>query len=84
MRGVAALFVLVGHSPEFFGLGHVPRFWLAVDLFFLLSGSVLSRTYEPRFAKGMGIRKFATARIIRLYPLYLPAPRSARSAPRPS
>lgn len=70
MRGIAAMIVVLGHAPEFFGLGFMPHFWLSVDLFFLMSGFVLGRTYEPRFAEGMGPREFMILRYIRLYPLY--------------
>lgn len=70
MRGVAAMIVLLGHAPEFFRLGYIPHFWLSVDLFFLMSGFVLGRTYEPRFAAGLGPREFIINRYIRLYPLY--------------
>lgn len=71
MRGVAAIFVLVGHAAALLGIDHVPRFWLAVDLFFLISGYVLSTTYEPRFRDGLSVRAFLLARLVRLYPLYL-------------
>lgn len=71
LRGVAALFVLVGHSVTLLGLDYIPRFWLAVDLFFLISGYVLGATYEPRFRAGLTARAFLTARLLRLYPLYL-------------
>ncbi|WP_374649727.1 acyltransferase family protein [Rhizorhabdus sp.] len=71
LRGVAALFVLLGHAATFFDLQHIPRFWLAVDLFFLISGYVLGAVYEPRFRVGLTATAFMKARILRLYPLYL-------------
>lgn len=71
MRGVAAIFVVVGHAAVLLGLQHIPRFWLAVDLFFLISGYVLGAIYEPRFRAGLSLRDFLVARIVRLYPLYL-------------
>ncbi|HNJ48529.1 MAG TPA: acyltransferase family protein, partial [Novosphingobium sp.] len=58
LRGLAALAVLghhlrLGFDPAgtmiWFGQG-----FLAVDLFFLLSGYVMARTYEPAFAGGAG------------------------------
>ena len=71
MRGVAALFVVARH----FGGLHVVRetqfSYLAVDLFFLLSGFVLSLSYGDRLASGMSPAEFLIRRIIRLYPLYL-------------
>lgn len=71
LRGVAALFVLLGHAATFFDLQHIPRFWLAVDLFFLISGYVLATVYAPRFREGQTAVAFLKARFIRLYPLYL-------------
>ncbi len=71
MRGVAAIFVVIGHAATFFDLDYIPRFWLAVDLFFLISGYVLGAIYEPRFRAGLSVRAFMIARLLRLYPLYL-------------
>jgi peptidoglycan/LPS O-acetylase OafA/YrhL len=71
MRGVAAIFVLVGHSVVLLGLHDIPRFWLSVDLFFLISGYVLGGVYEPRFRAGLTPGAFLVARLLRLYPLYL-------------
>lgn len=71
MRGVAAIFVLIGHAATFFDLSYIPRFWLAVDLFFLISGYVLGAIYEPRFRAGLSVGDFLVARLLRLYPLYL-------------
>ena len=49
-----------------------PRFgYLAVDLFFVLSGFVIAYSYEPRFRRGMRRSEFIVARIVRLYPLYV-------------
>ena len=71
MRGVAALAVLVGHGAAWFAPSPVPRSYLAVDFFFLLSGFVLSRVYEPRFAAGMTAKNFMLQRYIRLYPMFI-------------
>jgi peptidoglycan/LPS O-acetylase OafA/YrhL len=49
----------------------VPGGYLAVDLFFMMSGVVLSHAYESRFRAGMGTIDFMRVRLIRLYPLYL-------------
>jgi len=46
LRGVAALIVLVMHVAGFAG-GH-----LAVDFFFMLSGFVMTRTYDQRLREG--------------------------------
>lgn len=71
MRGIAALAVVVRHGPGWFTPIPTPRAHLAVDFFFLLSGFILARVYEPRFAAGMGVRDFMKQRYIRLYPLFI-------------
>ena len=69
-RGIAAITVVLFHA----GLdldAYVPRFgYLAVDLFFLLSGFVLSRAYDRRLAEGMGVFEFLSIRVLRLFPLF--------------
>lgn len=71
LRGVAAVMVVLYHTG--FRLGTwMPRFgYLAVDLFFLLSGFVLAYSYEPRFRQGLRRSEFLVTRIVRLYPLYV-------------
>lgn len=70
MRGVAALAVVLRHFEIETG-GHPPRFsYLAVDLFFILSGFVLAYRYDSKFSEGMRCRDFLAARVVRLYPVY--------------
>jgi peptidoglycan/LPS O-acetylase OafA/YrhL len=71
LRGVAAIGVLVFHMGPIFSPIAAPGGYLAVDLFFMMSGVVLSHAYEARFRAGMGTFGFMRARLIRLYPLYL-------------
>jgi peptidoglycan/LPS O-acetylase OafA/YrhL len=71
LRGIAAIGVLVFHMGAAFAPIAAPGGYLAVDLFFMMSGVVLAHAYEGRFAAGMGILGFMRARLIRLYPLYL-------------
>lgn len=74
IRGLAALVVLVYHVDFMFGLRGelLPGGYLAVDLFFLLSGFVLSFTYGERVTSGaVGFGRFLTLRLARLYPLFL-------------
>lgn len=72
LRGVAALSVVVLHTPHFFGGWHLPFSFLSVDLFFVLSGFVLAAAYEARLRAGiMTAASFFRIRLIRLYPLYL-------------
>jgi peptidoglycan/LPS O-acetylase OafA/YrhL len=69
LRGVAAICVVLMHAH--ISILPVPRGYLAVDFFFVLSGYVIARSYEPRFAAGLGVGEYAWARIERLYPLLL-------------
>jgi peptidoglycan/LPS O-acetylase OafA/YrhL len=71
LRGIAALGVVVFHMSQMFAPLAAPGGYLAVDLFFMMSGVVLSHAYEGRFRAGMGTIDFMRARLIRLYPLYL-------------
>lgn len=71
LRGVAALCVVALHlqwinadHPRIFAKG-----FLAVDLFFMLSGYVMARVYEGRMANGLPSLKFFTARYRRLWPI---------------
>lgn len=71
LRGIAAIGVVMFHfGPAFLPIA-VPGGYLAVDLFFMMSGVVLSHAYEHRFRRGMGAVEFMRLRVIRLYPLYL-------------
>ena len=45
--------------------------WIAVSLFFILSGFILSYTYTNRFDTPRGKRHFWEARFARIYPVYL-------------
>jgi peptidoglycan/LPS O-acetylase OafA/YrhL len=71
LRGVAALSVVVLHTPHFFAQWHLPYSFLSVDLFFVLSGFVLAAAYETRLCSDMTPAHFIRIRLIRLYPLYL-------------
>ncbi len=70
MRGTAALLVVSRHVLWFYPRFHMS--YLAVDLFYTLSGFVLSYSYEKRLkARDMGKLFFFALRVIRIYPLYL-------------
>jgi peptidoglycan/LPS O-acetylase OafA/YrhL len=71
LRGIAAIGVVVFHMQRAFAPVAAPGGYLAVDLFFMMSGVVISHAYETRFRAGMGLIDFMRARLIRLYPLYL-------------
>lgn len=72
LRGLAAITVLILHLAMPVGDGRLfPSAYLAVDLFFMLSGFVLAHAYQERLGAGFSFGEFARARVIRLYPLYL-------------
>ena len=68
LRGIAAICVLVGHVNYYFGADwFVPRYQLAVDFFFMLSGYVMARIYEARMRDGLGSVRFVALRFRRLF-----------------
>lgn len=70
-RGMAALFVMVRHTDDFWPFD-LYRSYLAVDVFFLLSGFVISRAYGNRLRAGeLSTARFMAIRLIRLYPMFL-------------
>lgn len=71
IRGVAAALVVLWHLDK--QLGFAPASgYLAVDLFFCLSGFVLAHAYQARLrTRRLGIARFALLRLVRLYPLYI-------------
>lgn len=79
VRGLAALAVFLYHLKTFVypdtELGHAHYFsksYLAVDLFFLMSGLVIARSYEDRLLSNiMTFKEFFWVRLLRLYPLYI-------------
>jgi peptidoglycan/LPS O-acetylase OafA/YrhL len=81
LRGIAALWVVSYHfSAEYLpqlntqDFSHIiPKGYLAVDLFFLLSGFVLAHVYGSNLESGRRCRflPFIGARLARVYPLHL-------------
>ena len=71
-RGLAALFVMIYHLDPFLSFRpYFSRSYLAVDLFFLMSGFVVAKAYEFKLTSGsMRLFDFCKVRLIRLYPLY--------------
>ncbi len=82
IRGVAAMWVVLFHGYAYLGplLGGPDRIrvpiirdgYLGVDLFFILSGFVLSLAYSERIQKDFksGIVEFFFARVWRIFPLH--------------
>jgi len=71
LRGVSALIVLLFHigrcvAPN----GIFAHGYLAVDVFFLMSGFVIANAYENRLLEGFGVFAFIRARVRRLAPVY--------------
>jgi peptidoglycan/LPS O-acetylase OafA/YrhL len=65
LRGIAALTVLIFHViPDFRG-------YLAVDLFFILSGFVLTHVYSEMVVTYQSYFAFLRARLARIYPGHL-------------
>jgi peptidoglycan/LPS O-acetylase OafA/YrhL len=73
LRGIAALAVVLWHV-HLHALIDVKPFathaYLAVDLFFMISGFILAHAYGERLERGHGLSVFLRARLVRLYPLY--------------
>lgn len=71
LRGGAALCVALMHYQGWFSTTHFLDFaYVAVDLFFVLSGVVIVMTYESRILAGMSFAQFFGNRLARLYPLF--------------
>ncbi|PZU11873.1 acyltransferase [Sphingomonas sp.] len=72
LRGVAAIVVLIHHAErELHFTASFAYGYLAVDIFFLMSGFVIAGAYEPRMDARMGLWTFLKLRLIRLYPMML-------------
>lgn len=82
LRGVAALGIVIYHmrpalayAPELaFTAGWFEKYFLLLDLFFVVSGFAIASGYGETFARnisGADYRRFLWGRFARLYPLYL-------------
>ena len=69
LRGIAAIFVVIYHFPKDFKW-HPQHAYLAVDLFFVISGFILSHVYGEALRTGLPTGKFMKRRVVRLAPLY--------------
>ncbi|MGJ7492602.1 acyltransferase family protein [Variovorax sp. ZT4R33] len=73
MRGIAALLVLTRHTEGYWGAPWLSKnhSYLAVDLFFVLSGFVISHAYAQQLRDGrLSAGRFMRVRWIRLWPLH--------------
>ena len=71
LRGVAALLVVTRHANLLSANISFPETFLAVDLFFLLSGFVIAFAYDDRLTNPNFEGRFLVIRLVRLYPLYV-------------
>lgn len=82
LRGVAVLLVVIAHISASYGVEdryiagprltrwmHLPA-TLAVDLFFVISGVVITLTARPTSSTSGAWRQFLYRRVTRIYPLY--------------
>ena len=68
LRGIAILLVVVYHN---FGFVKETSFgWLGVDLFFVLSGYLITDILLKEVAKPHFLRNFYMRRVLRIFPLY--------------
>jgi peptidoglycan/LPS O-acetylase OafA/YrhL len=73
IRGMAAIAVMLYHLFPNVAGGFIYHSYLAVDLFFLLSGFVIALTYEQKLHGTLSLGGFIITRAIRLYPLVFAA-----------
>ena len=73
MRGLAAVGVMLFHFryslPSVAGIRFFESGNMAVDMFFVLSGFVISISYDHKIAVGLTTMRFARMRLIRLLPM---------------
>lgn len=74
MRGIAAIAVMTFHfrtllSSRWGSIFGFPSGYLAVDIFFVLSGFVIAFSYDERLEAGLAVSAFLKARLIRLLPM---------------
>jgi peptidoglycan/LPS O-acetylase OafA/YrhL len=74
LRGLAACALVLFHSPynfEGMPLALIRNAYLFVDLFFVLSGFVMTHAYRAKIAQGLPFKEYLMLRLGRIYPLHL-------------
>jgi peptidoglycan/LPS O-acetylase OafA/YrhL len=71
LRGIAALCVVLLHYGMYVKPLSIGSGYLAVDLFFGLSGFVIGYAYHNRLKDSISPIRFFVLRFVRLYPMYL-------------
>jgi len=71
LRGICAITIVLLHSELLFNAGAIfCHGYLAVDVFFMLSGFVIAASYEARLADSLNAWSFLKIRVRRLAPVY--------------
>ncbi len=84
LRGIAAFMVVILHFQDYLApiinelllkvTPFIHRSYILVDMFFILSGFVMSYTYHEKFKDGVNLskyKKFMLKRFFKLYPLHI-------------
>src|SRR5579863_2047307 len=81
LRAIAAICVVFYHFQSIIAVFVLPeqtrlldKGYLMVDLFFIMSGFIISHVYYQSFESGLStsnVRRFIVARFARVYPLHL-------------
>jgi peptidoglycan/LPS O-acetylase OafA/YrhL len=71
LRGIAAICVMIGHFGQIAGAYWPAHMFLAVDVFFAMSGFVIAHSYGERLRGGMPARRYLRRRLVRLYPMFI-------------
>ena len=72
-RGFGAICIFVSHGQSFVGTLLLPQAYLALDVFFVMSGFVIASGFDGAIARGMSLKRFFWLRMIRFYPAYVVA-----------
>lgn len=74
LRAIAAIMVMMQHYLPHYGLGHLPYGWVGVDLFFVISGflitGILLQQKEAIPNRTLLVKNFIIKRALRLFPAY--------------
>src|SRR5687768_3329218 len=75
-RGIAACLIVFFHFRNFTyshlaSVDIINHAWLFVDFFFVLSGFVITASYQNRLEQGYSLRRFIFLRLGRIYPLHI-------------
>ncbi|AOI91971.1 acyltransferase [Burkholderia pseudomultivorans] len=69
LRGIAAISVMVMHFLQDLSVPVLQSAYLSVDIFFILSGFILTHSYGDKLHHALGIGQYLKMRLVRLYPM---------------